>query len=82
MQIICGEERQRDGVREARTEKEKKKNEMLMWKYNETDERERDRGRERETRGNKGRQEERHYSNDLRGFCLRGCDVTHQQSMF
>lgn len=33
-------------------------------------------------RGNKGRQEERHYSNDLRGFCLHGCDVTHQQSMF
>lgn len=56
--------------REARTEK----NEMLMWKYNETD--------ERETGGNKGRHEERHYSNDLRGFCLHGCDVTHQQSMF
>lgn len=56
--------------REARTEK----NEMLMWKYNETD--------ERETGGNKGRQEERHYSNDLRGFCLHGCDVMHQQSMF
>lgn len=33
---------------------------ILMWKYKETD--------ERETRGNKGRQEERRYSNDLRGF--------------
>lgn len=58
--------------REARTGK--KKNETQMWKYNETD--------ERETRGNKGRQEERHYSNDFRGFCLHGCDVTHRQSMF
>lgn len=76
------ERKDRETECERLGQKKKKKNEMLMWKYNETDERERDRGRERETRGNKGRQEERHYSNDLRGFCLRGCDVTHQQSMF
>lgn len=70
MQIIWGGKRQRDGEKRG----QKKKNETQMWKYNETD--------ERETRGNKGRQEERHYSNDFRGFCLHGCDVTHRQSMF
>lgn len=53
-----------------------------MWKYNEADERERDVGKKWEMRGNKERQEERHYSNDLKGVCLHGCDVTRQQSMF
>lgn len=76
MQIICEEERQRDEERLGRGGK----NEMLMWKYNETDEGETEgrRGRREEIQGD----EERRYSDDLRGFCLHGCDVTRQQSMF
>lgn len=82
MQIIHGEgEDGEDGGRGREGGEDRQKNEMLMWKYNETDERETE-GRKRETRGNRGRQEGRHYSNDLRGFCLCGCDVTHRQSMF
>lgn len=78
MQITCGEKRQGDRERERGWDRRKWDADVEIHR----DRWERDRGRERETRGNKGRQEERHYSDDLRGFCLHGCDVTHQQSMF
>lgn len=62
---------------------ENKEKKMRCWCGNTTRQmRERDVGKKWEMRGNKERQEERHYSNDLKGVCLDGCDVTRQQSMF
>lgn len=62
---------------------ENKEKKMRCWCGNTTRQmRERDVGKKWEMRGNKERQEERHYSNDLKGVCLHGCDVTRQQSMF
>lgn len=71
MQIIWGEKRQRDGEKLGQREKIRCRCGNAMRQM-----------REGEMRGNKGRQEERHYTHDLRGFCLHGCDVTHRQSTF